>query len=51
MAKDYTADTIGNYSNLKHIRQRPTVYIVSRGNAGIVHLLKEYTENFQMKQY
>lgn len=41
----YTEDQIDVVTNLKHIRMRPTGYIASKDNAGMVHLFGELVNN------
>ena len=43
--QQYTADTIEVNSNLMHIRHRPTAYLVSKGTAGQIQMIRELIDN------
>ena len=45
MSQQYTADSIDVATNLAGIRRRPTGWIVSKGVAGQVHMIREILDN------
>jgi DNA gyrase/topoisomerase IV subunit B len=45
IAPEYTADTIESYENLAAIRQRPTVFIQSLGQEGVMRVFDEIIGN------
>lgn len=42
---EYNASAIHEYSNLDHIRARPTAYIRTRDAAGVIHTIRENIDN------
>ena len=43
--QEYTAEAIKKFTNLEHIRYRPTGYIRTRDSAGVVHTIRENIDN------
>ena len=43
--QEYTAEAIKKFTNLEHIRYRPTGYIRTRDSAGVIHTIRENIDN------